>query len=222
MKHSRYRYFSELKRAKDFINGSLRFCCLSHYHRIEDGEVRGDLNEGSIIYTPDGGLTINDQTQGKSFRIPEGAFVSGVNTEEVFILCASASMTDELRVKFEAKACVEIRKVATFCARIQAELPPNATFRAHRVTYYSPAAEPGVKWAFPDMIAFSKVDSYAWQDEYRFAFSLSGALQDGKTTQRVNIHGPIHGTDPTLAVTVPRPYGLSIGDLSDICELHEF
>jgi hypothetical protein len=130
LKHSRYRYFDQPKWAELFMDGSLMFRSLSHYHRIEDGEVRGDLNEGQVSFKPEGGLVINNQTQGKPFTIPEGAFDSSINTEEVFVLCASSSMTDELRVRFEAKACVEILRVATLCARIKAKLPPTATFRA--------------------------------------------------------------------------------------------
>ena len=163
------------------------FRSLSHFQNIEDGEVRGDLREGSVSYKPESGLIINNQTQGKRFTIPEGAFGSGVNTEEVFILCASNSITDELRIRFEAKACVQILRIASLCSRIQGELPRTATFRAERVKYYSPANEPGAKWAFPDMIAFSKVDGYSWQDEFRFVFSLTDALKYGNTAQQVTI-----------------------------------
>ena len=119
------------------MDGSLLFRSLSHFQNIEDGEVRGDLREGSISYKPEGGLIINNQTQGKRFTIPEGAFGSGINTEEVFILCASNSMTDELRIRFEAKACVQILRIASLCSRIQGELPRTASFRAERVKYVS-------------------------------------------------------------------------------------
>lgn len=55
----------------------------------------------------------------------------------------------------------------------------SSTVAAHRhfsrlrLTCYSPAGELGSKWAFPDMIAFSKIDGYRWQDEYRFCFSIT-------------------------------------------------
>jgi hypothetical protein len=120
---------------------------------------------------------MHDQRLGKSFTFPGGSFGSGVNTEEIFILCASNSVTDELRVRFEAKACVQTLRVASLCSRIQNELPKTATFRAERVKYYSPVNEPGAKWAFPDMIAFLKVDAYSWQDEFRFVFSLTDCAE---------------------------------------------
>src|SRR5258708_17981131 len=96
--------------------------------------------------------------------------------------------------RFEAKACVQIMRQASFSQRIRDELPRTATFRAEPVVYYSPANEPGGKWAFPDMIAFSKVESYAWQDEYRYVFSVTDALKYGTTTQRAVIPNQPPGT----------------------------
>jgi hypothetical protein len=222
-KRSKYRYFTGVEWAEKFMDGGLLFRSLSHFKNIEDGEVRGDLREGSISYQPKGGLIGDNQTQGKAFRLPEGSyFDSGVKAEEIFILCASNSMTDELRIRFEAKACVQILRLATFCARIQYELPPTATFRAERVVYYSPANEPGPKWAFPDMIAFSKVDGYAWQDEYRFVFSLTDALKYGATAQKVVIPNQPPGTALPPAPPVPHQKCLTVKSLGDICKLHKF
>jgi hypothetical protein len=157
LKHCRYRYFDKLKWAEKFMDGELMFRSLSYYQQIEDGKVRGDPNEGSVSFQPKSGIIITKENE-PSFRIPDGsAFNSGVNTEDIFILCGSNSMSDRLREGFEAVACVEIRKVAIFCDRIKAELSPTATFRAERVVYYSKANEIGAKWEFPDMIAFSKM-----------------------------------------------------------------
>ena len=226
MRHSRYRYFDEVRWAEAFMDGELLFRSLSHYHQIEDGEVRGDASEGSVSFRPKGGLIGTNQTQGKPFHWPDGSsFDSSVNPEEIFILCASASMSDELRDRFKAKAMVEIRKVATLCARIRAQLPSTATFRAQRVMYYTKENEIGVKYAFPDMIAFSKVaETYGWQDEYRFCFSLTDALKYGKTVHQVRIPSQLPGAPPA-APPLPRAafkYPLAVGSLGDICELVKF
>ena len=223
MKHSRYRYFDELRWAEAFMDGELLFRSLSHFHQIEDGEVRGDANEGSVSFKPKGGLTGNNQTQGKAFHLPDGSsFTSAVNPEEVFILCASASSSEELRDRFKATAMIEIRKVATLCARIQAQLPPTATFRAQRITYYAKENEIGVKYAFPDMIAFSKVNGYQWQDEYRFCFSLTDALAYGKTVRNVTIPGQPPGDAPPPAPRAAFKHALSIKSLADICDLIKY
>ena len=57
---------------------SLMFRSLLHYFQIEDGGVRGDAHEGSVTLKPAGGLVINNQTQGKSHLISEGASGPGL------------------------------------------------------------------------------------------------------------------------------------------------
>ncbi len=137
-KFSKYRYFSEVEWAEKFMDGELRFRSLSHFKQIEDGEVRGDLREGSISFKPKGGLVGNYQSQGKAFNLPEGSsFDSAVKTEEIFIMCASNSITDELRERFEAKACVQVYRPKNLLARIGYELPRTAPLRAESVIYYS-------------------------------------------------------------------------------------
>jgi hypothetical protein len=155
-KRSKYRYFTELEWAEQFMDGSLLFRSLSYYHQIEDGKVRGDPNEGSVSFKPDGGLVIRNHTKGTTLHFPAGAFGSNVNPEEIFILCASNSMTDELRIGFSAKACVQILRKASFCERIRNQLPRTVKFHADRVTYYSPANALGPKWAPPRGCFFKK------------------------------------------------------------------
>jgi len=119
---------------------------------------------------------MHNQTQGYTQVIPAGVFRANAKSEEIFILCAANSMKDELRVRFEAECCVEILRVATLCARIEAKLPAGSTFTAKALSYYSKNDEIGIRWAFPDKITFEKTDFYSWQDEYRFAFSTTDAL----------------------------------------------
>src|SRR5262245_39114840 len=111
------------------MDGELLFRSLSHFTKIEDGDVRGDLREGTLSYQPEGGLVINNQTQGTSFNLPvDSHFDSRVKSDEIFILCASNSMRDELRIGFNAKACVQILRIASLQQRIQDQLPKTATF----------------------------------------------------------------------------------------------
>ena len=205
------------------MDGELRFCSLSYFKQIEDGEVRGDLREGSISYQPKGGLVGYNRTQSKAFTLPEGSyFDSGVKTEEIFILCASNSMTDELRIGFEAKACVQIYRPNNLRDRIGYELPRTALLRAEPVVYYSPINEPGPKWALPHMIAFSKIDSYAWQDEFRYAFSTTDALKYGSTQQKIVIPNQTSGTVVAPRPPEPREYFMKVKSLGSICKLHIF
>ena len=112
-------YFAKREWGEAFIEGDVRFKSLSYYHQIEDGAVRGDGNEGSIYTQPETGLVMHNRTQGCTRVIP-GAFQSFAKSDEIFILCASNSMKEELQVRFEAECCVEILKVADLCARIEA------------------------------------------------------------------------------------------------------
>ncbi len=205
------------------MDGELRFRSLSQFKQIEDGEVRGDLREGSISFQPKGGLVSNIQTQGKAFSLPEGSYFSSVvKTEEIFIICASNSMTDELRGRFEAKACVQIYRPKNLLARIGYELPRTATLRAEAVVYYSPVNEPGPKWAFPERIAFSKIDSYAWQDEFRYVFAITNALKYGSTQQKIVIPNQPPGTAVPLSPPEPHDYLMKVKSLGSICKLHIF
>ena len=205
------------------MDGDVRFKSLSYYHQIEDGAVRGDGNEGSVYTQTDNGLVMHNQTQGYTQVVPAGAFRANAKSEEIFILCASNSIKDELRVRFEAECCVEILRVATLCARIEAALPAGSTFIAKAVSYYSKNDEIGTRWAFPDKITFEKTDCYSWQDEYRFAFSTTDALAFGKTSQQVQIPAP-GNTELPKAITIPGPreHDVTSRSLRDICRIHIF
>jgi hypothetical protein len=203
------------------MDGDVRFKSLSYYHQIEDGAVRGDRNEGSIYTQPDTGLVMHCQTQGYTRVIPAGAFRANAKNDEIFVLCASNSMKDELRIRFEAECCVEILRVFNLRARIQAKLPAGSTFMAKAVSYYSKNDEIGIRWAFPDKITFEKMNCYSWQDEYRFAFSITDALDFGKTSQQIQIPAPGRTELPRPStIAEPREYNLTTRSLRDICRIH--
>jgi hypothetical protein len=166
---------------------------------------------------------MHNQTQGYTRAIPAGAFRANSKSDEIFILCASNSMKDELRVRFEAECCVEILRVATLCARIEAKLPAGSTFRAKAISYDSKNDEIGIRWAFPDKITFEKIDCYSWQDEYRFAFSITDALAFGKTSQQLQIPAP-GTTELSKPITIPEPreYKMTTPSLRAICRIHIF
>jgi hypothetical protein len=172
---------------------------------------------------PEGGLQMNNTTQGFSTTIPAGAIRAALKSEEVFILCASNTMKDELRIRFEAACCVEVFNISALCARIQAHLPTTATFRVQAVEYYAKSDEMGIRWAFPQKIAFSKMDGYRWQDEYRFAFSLTDALAYGNAEQQIQIPAP-GTTDLPKPITIPEPreHDMRTRSLRDICRIHIF
>jgi hypothetical protein len=218
MRHSLYKYYSERKWAEAFLDGQILFRSLSYFRDYEDKKIRGDQNEGTAIFRPEGGLIVNNKTQGKTFTLPGHSFKSTAKQEEIFVFCASRSLTDELREKFGAVVCVEIMKIKTLCERIKAALPPKSTFRGQRVEYYQETEGNSPRWALPDKIATSKLDCYAWQQEYRLLFCLTDALD----FEKVNLH-----LVQDNAREAPKPaehpkYPVKARSLRDICRLHEF
>jgi len=53
------------------------------------------------------------------------------------------------------------------------------------------------RWALPDVMATWKPSSYAWQDEFRFVFSLTDALDFEKVQTRVLRGERQHTPDPS-------------------------
>src|SRR5258708_31687198 len=218
MRRSLYKYFTNLKYADAFLNGEVFFHSLAYFRDYEDKNVREDKNEGNSVYRPEDGLLITNHIQSKTFTMAGFAFESTANQEEILVFCVSRWLTDDLRKRFNAVACVEIFKIQTFCARIERALPLLATFRADRGDYYDPSEPPNPRWALPDQIAMSKFKSYAWQNEFRFVFCLTDALGFEKAALRL-----VKGD----AREVPKPaehhsHLLKARSLRDICRLHEF
>lgn len=218
MRHSLFKYFSERKWADAFIDGQVLFRSLSYFRDYEDESVRSDQNEGAARFRPTGGPIINNLTQGTTFTLPGHAFELVARQDEIFVYCASKSLSDERCEKFGAVACVEVREIKTFCERIKAALPASAMFYGRRVDYYADTEEGNPRWALPENIATSKLNTYAWQDEYRLVFSLTNALAFENVNPRL-----VADDAPRLPKQSDHPkYLVAARSLGDICQLHEY
>ena len=224
-RRSLYKYFTEKKWADAFLNGEVLFRSLAYFRDYEDKCVRSDQNEGVSVHQPEGGLIVNDLTHGATFTIAEHAFESTAKQEEIFIFCVSRSLSDEMRERFGAVACVEIFDTRTFCNRIEtALLPFRASFPGcpgqkhigHRVTYYKKTDAVGPRWALPDMIAKSKLYDYKWQQEFRLIFSRTDALEFENVSLCLS---PDNAEKPRNPVE-HQSFPLTVR-LSDICHLHD-
>jgi hypothetical protein len=79
------------------------------------------------------------------------------------------------------------------------------------------------RWAFPDRIAFEKIGSFSWQDEYRLAFSTTDALEFEKTSQQIQIPASgSAGLPKPSTIAEPREYNVTTRSLRDICRIHVF
>src|ERR1700683_4503175 len=168
MRHSLYKYYSARKWADDFLDGKLRFNSLAYFRDFEDAQVRGDRNEGKMIFRSEDGLVITNQTQGWIQTVPRALNVT-VKQEEIFVFCMSRSFTEELRESFKAVACVEILNVKAFCQKIESALPAETTFPGkpgrerigQAVTYYEETDDWNPTWACPGLIAGLKSKLFA-------------------------------------------------------------
>jgi hypothetical protein len=219
-----YKYFSNNKYADDFLDGQLLFRSLSYFRNLEDGNVRGDEGEGISKYRPQTGLVINNLTQKASFVLKDFSFTSAVQQDEIFVFCVSMTHADQLYDEFHAVACVEITDIHAFCRRVQKALPQAASFPAaqpnrprigHKVEYYDETEGASPRWALPGRIAVSKLSRYAWQEEFRLAFSVTGAFRFENVSTQL-IHDDHRGSDSLNEY--PR-HLVSAGSLRDIVKI---
>ena len=191
------------------------FNSLSYFCELENDGVRSDPNEGNSVYRPTEGLELHNLTENRKSVAPHTSFEATARQDEIFVFCVSRVLSDELREKF-GRSCVEIRKIATFIARLQNALPSTATFIPRRVKYYDETEGPDARYALPDLIATSKFKTYKWQEEYRFLYCLTDALEFENASYQLVI-GP-KPAPPAKRNEYPHQL-VKTRDLRDICHM---
>ena len=77
MKHSRFKYFSELRHAEQFLDGKV-FCQTAAFFRdYEDAQAKqiiGDEYEGARLYRSLNGLEINNLTRNNAYPVDTPAY----------------------------------------------------------------------------------------------------------------------------------------------------
>lgn len=73
-------------------------------------------------------------------------------------------------------------------------------------------------WALPDLITTTKLEAFEYQAEYRFAFTTTDAFESENCRYELvdRKHTPSPKPEEHHSMT------LELGDLTDICTLHEF
>ena len=222
MKHSRFKYFPKLEYAQQFLDGKV-FCQTAAFFRdYEDAqgqEVIGDEYEGTRLYRPLNGLEI--QT-GKQSGILHAGMECITKAHEIYIFCMSHSFSDALRNEFNAVACAEVFNPLAFINRWLDALPEEAKQEgkhvARRVGYYHPEDVPGNVWALPDLITTTKLKPFAYQQEYRLAYTTTDAFAfQNCTYQLVDRKGR-----PSPKREEHHHQTLKLGSLRDICRIHVF
>ncbi len=204
------------------MEGVFLFRSLSYFQDYEDDLVRGDKYEGVLKHSRSEGIRINNLTTGQSFNAP-WYFESKVDSENVFVFCASKKLCWALGKEFKSDVCVELTNLEQIILKLQSavrknkKIKPNKLFYG-KVEYYSEEEAPGIKWTFPDAISMRKLIGFSGQEEYRFVFSLNGALDFEKTTQELRI-----GEKKKARRLNPYPECvLKVGNIKKWCKIHEF
>jgi hypothetical protein len=218
MRQSRYKYFSNLDYARQFLDGKVFHQTLAFFRDYEDAaaqQIIGDEFESTRLYRPLDGLRVNNLTRRTTFPLQMG-FESSARAAEIYVFCISFAFSEELKREFRAQACVEILRPAEFIRRWLQALPPGAAHFSRKVDYYRAEDVPGNVWPQPHLIATTKLARFAYQAEYRLGFSTAGALEFGQTTQQL----VDRKTRPVPKLDQHHHWTLDLGDLRDICTLH--
>ncbi len=224
MKHRYFKYFSELDWAEQFLEGRM-FCRTAAFFRdYEDAEAQqiiGDEYEGTRLYRPLNGLEVNNLTRNYSQNLKAGMECI-TKAHEIYIFCVSLSFTEALKKEFKAVACAEIYDPREFSNRWRKALPEEAKkdgkYVSRTVGYYRPEDVPGNVWALPDLITTTKLKRFEYQNEYRFAYTTTDAFAFENCSYQI-----VDRKERPL----PKPeehhdQTLELGDLRDICRIHEF
>ena len=222
-RHGWYKFFSRREWAEAFLSGEVMFRSLSYFRDFEDRttkQVIGDRYEGTATSMPDGGVILRARETGQVVKFVEPfAFNKVVDTENIYVYCVSNSYSDDLVREFNAVACIEMLDKRAFFDRLRPALPVGATFVSGRVEYYRAIADAEalkrlITSASPKDVVLSKLEQFRYQDEYRFAFSCTTALNDGSALRCLREFKPTANPDEH------HEQLLALGDLRDISKLH--
>jgi hypothetical protein len=219
--HRWYKFFSERRWAEAFLDGAVLFRSLAFFRDYEDSsnkQVIGDRYEGTRTCMPEGGVIMRGRIDGHVGKFTEPwAFNALVNAENIFVFCVSKSFGDLQVREFNAVAWVEVLDKSAFFRRLtDALLPLNAKLVAGAVEYYQHSEQRmTLLGASPERIVKSKLEKFSYQDEYRFAFSPTNALDVG------NARYCLREFKPSPNPNEHHAKALHLGSLRDICKLHE-
>jgi hypothetical protein len=216
MRNGLFKYFSKREHSEAFLDGRLFFRSLRYFADYEDGEVRGDRNEGTHIYTPVEGLKL-DMTDGRQVELPNSEFRPSVAREDILIFCMSMSYSDVLAREFGSVTCVEVRNKRAFIGRIRAALEAFG-YQAviGPVQYRSASLPPLHRWALPEVICMTKTPEFRRQDEYRVAFGMPEAFAPENVSVSIVPKG--HRDAPPSTVNY-NSKTVDIGDIRDLCSV---
>ena len=218
---SLYRYFSEKNALAFFRNGEVLFRALSYFRNYEDGEVRGDKFEGTLVHLPDNGLVAKNVNTGEETLLSRRFESTAKKEDDIFVYCMSQTLSAELAERFKAEVVVEITNPAKFLNLVRSALSLRKRFIVNQLThepvkYYEWNEPPIADWALPERITMRKPKMFEWQREYRLAVPIGDAFD----VHNVNTNLiPVNHFRTSEAKSYPKQL-FRLGNLSKICRVH--
>jgi hypothetical protein len=218
MRHSFFKYFSKMEYADAFLAGNVFCRSLRYFADYEDGQVRGDTNEGTLAHSDASGLMINNLTQGRPMLLPGGTFKATVKQGDIFVFCLSMSLTERIWNDFNSVVCVEVHNKRMFLQRVReaAESGGNEVYTG-QVGYRDVATPPKHIWALPEKVSISKLVDFKWQDEYRIVFGHPEVFAVNNVDLIITDRNHTFDKRPEDAI---RTCTLDIGSITSLCRVH--
>ena len=218
-----FKYFSKESHAAALMNrGELRFNTLAHFRAHEDLGVRGDPDDGRLVFQHGDGINVR-KADGSTVFMPGGRFVADPNIRDIFVYCASTVLSNNLARRFNSPFCVEIFEPEELLTRLRQRAHQTSKLDYEQleqgaVRYRYSDELPGTTWAQPNQLAFIKPPDFSWQQEYRIAVGRRGAfdLEAGTYSLQTGPEPPSEAASSDPAIT------LRIGTLHPRCRLHRF
>ena len=217
MQQSLFKHFTRSEHADHFLEGRLLFRTLQYFVDYEDGQVRGDQNEGTHVYRPDQGLRL-EKVDGRKLPMLGSEFQSSVAKGHIYVFCMSTSRSEKLAAEFASLACVEVQNKRQFLERVRAALEAKGKMVfAGQLSYRSRSEPPAHRWALPEVICMTKSPNFKRQFEYRIAFAEPEVFAPENVEVRIVPQGHREGAMPAHIESLT----IDVGRIRDICLVHD-
>ena len=165
--------------------GDILFRNLPYFKKVEDGDVRGDILEGTHRDTGkngDGGVMKLKSGE----RIKCDYFDNSIETDEkTFIFCLSKIYNEKLYEEFECDACVKIKNTKEFidlCIRkLLITKGKQSKLYFNHVKYYGSHEDVSEYIKEPSMIPLLKREKYSYQEEFRLYYAIDDVFKIKKS-----------------------------------------
>lgn len=222
-----FKYFTEEAHAQAFMRwGEMLFKPLAAFRRLEADTARGDREDGALVYAPADGLRLHFTERDEHQHLPRGGFVASAAQHDIFVYCASQTLSAQISEAFHAPYCVEIGDLDGIARALRARASATsaldyAGLSARPIEYRALDAVPLADWALPEKLAFIKPERFESQEEIRIAIGRRGAFEPLNVETMLVLDRDAAAIEPPVdGPPADPPLILRVGDLREATKLH--